>query len=82
MQDTDTYSTRSVGVSEVAAAYGVSVATVRNWDNKLSYFRTPGNQRRYRLSDNPELASLLATPSASAFTAGVEGVSLSAETAP
>lgn len=64
----------------MAAAYGVSVATVRNWDNKLSYFRTPGNQRRYRLSDNPELASLLATPSTSAaFDAGVEGVSLSAE---
>jgi len=58
MQDTDTY---SPGVGEVAEAYNVSATTVRAWDRdgKLKSFRTLGNQRRFRLADNPELAALM-----------------------
>ena len=38
---------------EVAELLGVHVGTLRKWDNegKLKAVRTPGGQRRYRLSD-------------------------------
>lgn len=49
----------SLSIGEVAALFGVKPDAVRNWDDKLVSFRTPGNQRRYRVSDNPEIAALL-----------------------
>jgi len=38
---------------EVAALFGVDVKTVSRWanDGKLSYFRTPGNHRRFHRSE-------------------------------
>lgn len=61
MSDTDTHPTASVGIGKVAAAYGVTVPTVRAWanDGTLKSFRTEGGQRRFRLSENPNLAALL-----------------------
>lgn len=53
-------SDRTYSVGEVAEAFGVTPATVRNWDgSSLRSFRTPGNQRRFKLSENPKLAALL-----------------------
>lgn len=59
MPDTDT--NRAVAIGEVAEAYGVTVPTIRNWDRDglLKSFRTERGQRRFRLSENPELAALL-----------------------
>ncbi len=39
--------------SQVAHLFNVSVAAVREWADagKLPYFRTPGNQRRFRRED-------------------------------
>jgi excisionase family DNA binding protein len=40
-------------IGEVAKAFGVTVGTVSNWDRdgRISSFRTPGGQRRFRRSD-------------------------------
>lgn len=40
-------------IGEVAKAFGVTVATVRNWDaaGKLAALRTPAGTRRFRRSD-------------------------------
>jgi excisionase family DNA binding protein len=46
-----------VSIGEVARRFGVSVATVRNWERsgKLAAVRTPGGQRRFRPSDIAEI---------------------------
>jgi excisionase family DNA binding protein len=46
-----------LAIGEVAAAFGVTVATVRNWERagKIRAFRTLGNQRRFAASDVDEL---------------------------
>lgn len=54
MSDTDTYQTTvMIPIGEVARLTGVTVATVRNWERagKLDAIRTPGGQRRFKLSD-------------------------------
>lgn len=40
-------------IGEVAKAFGVTVATVRNWDRdgRIESVRTPGGQRRFRRSE-------------------------------
>jgi excisionase family DNA binding protein len=40
-------------LSQVAALFGVSPQTVRDWANagKLAHFRTPSGQRRFRRAD-------------------------------
>lgn len=50
-----------LSIGEVAKAFGVTVATVRNWDrdDRISSTRTPGGQRRFRRS---EVEALLSTP--------------------
>ena len=50
MQSTDSY---SLSVGDVAGAFGVTAATVRNWEKagKLHAIRTPGNQRRFAATD-------------------------------
>ncbi|MDY0827557.1 helix-turn-helix domain-containing protein [Microbacterium sp. BG28] len=55
MESTDTY----LAIGEVAAAFGVTVPTVRNWESagKLRAIRTPGNQRRFAAS---QIEALLA----------------------
>jgi excisionase family DNA binding protein len=52
MTDRDTYPAL-LTISEVAKAFGVTVATVRGWDKaeKLTAVRTPGNQRRFNRAD-------------------------------
>lgn len=42
-----------LSIGEVAKAFGVTVATVRNWDRggRIESIRTPGGQRRFRRSD-------------------------------
>lgn len=49
VSNTDKY----LAVGEVAEAFGVTPATVRNWERagKLRAIRTPGNQRRFAESD-------------------------------
>jgi len=48
-----------LAIGEVARRFGVSVDTVREWDgHTLKSFRTAGNQRRFRVSENPSLAAL------------------------
>ena len=44
---------RWLTVGQAAAVAQVHVATIRRWadDGLLEEYRTPGNQRRYRLSD-------------------------------
>lgn len=46
-------STRPLSAGQVANIFGVSVTTVRDWaeTGKLSYFKTPGGQRRFRPED-------------------------------
>lgn len=38
-----------LSIGEVAKAFGVTVATVRNWDRdgRIESIRTPGGQRRF-----------------------------------
>jgi len=52
MPDTDTHR-KLLPIGTVAAAFGVSVPTVRAWGDagKLSVIRTPGNQRRFLESE-------------------------------
>lgn len=52
MPDTDTHP-KLLPIGTVAAAFGVSVPTVRAWGDagKLSVVRTPGNQRRFLESE-------------------------------
>lgn len=40
-------------IGEVARAFGVTVASVRNWDRagRIQSTRTPGGQRRFRRSE-------------------------------
>ena len=42
-----------LSIGEVAKAFGVHVATVRNWDRdgRIVSIRTPGGQRRFRRSE-------------------------------
>lgn len=54
MTDSNSYSAQAaLPIGEVARLLGVSIATVRNWerDGKISSFRTPGRQRRFRVED-------------------------------
>jgi len=54
MTSSDTYlHPVALPIGEVARLAGVTIPTVRNWDKrgKLRSFRTPGGQRRFRLSD-------------------------------
>jgi excisionase family DNA binding protein len=53
MTGTDTDSGSDlVGIADVAAAFGVTVQTVRVWerDGKLVAIRTPGGHRRFKRS--------------------------------
>lgn len=52
---------RYVSPGDVAQLFGVSVATVRNWDRdgKLIAIRTPGGHRRFLRAD---LDALMVTP--------------------
>ena len=70
MQDTDTYSPDEMTVSEVAAAFRVTIPTVRTWDRdgKLESFRTPGNHRRFRRSQNPSIPTPVETSPEAAST--------------
>lgn len=42
-----------LAIGEVASAFGVTPATVRNWERagKLRAIRTPGNHRRFAAAD-------------------------------
>lgn len=60
MTDSNTYErAQLLSIGEVASAFGVTVATVRNWDRagKLRAIRTPGNQRRFLAGDVEALMS-------------------------
>lgn len=58
---------RPLTPKQVADRFGVSVATVANWEKtgKLAAFRTPGGQRRFRLEDIEALIAGEATEAAS-----------------
>lgn len=52
--DRDTYGdSEYLAIGETAARLGVSVATIRRWDERgaLPSVRTPGGQRRFRRAD-------------------------------
>ena len=54
MADTDRYETEHrVPIGDAARIAGVSISTIRRWEDegKITAARTPGNQRRYRVSD-------------------------------
>lgn len=54
MPDTNGYSGTHLTIGDVARTFGVTPATVREWDRsgKLpAAFRTPGNQRRWNRAD-------------------------------
>lgn len=58
MEDTHSDSnSQMVAVGDAARLLGVSVKTIRRWEasGKISGRRTPGGQRRFRLSDINEL---------------------------
>lgn len=48
-----------MAIGEVAEAFGVTRATVRNWERagKIRAIRTPGNQRRFAEADVEALLS-------------------------
>ncbi len=58
MTDTNTH-VAYLSIGQVAAIFGVTVGTVRNWERagKLRAIRTPGNQRRFA---EAEIESVLA----------------------
>jgi len=70
----------NITTREVADIARVDTSTVRRWadSGELPSVKTPGGH--YRFDRSAILARF--SPSASASNAGVEGVSLSAETAP
>ena len=47
------HGTQMMSVSEAAEYLGVSAASVRHWSDagRLTVYRTPGNQRRFRRTD-------------------------------
>ena len=52
-----------IPIGEVAAAFGVTVATVRNWERsgRIAAVRTPGGQRRFRRVDVEALKNAAAS---------------------
>ncbi|GAC1382241.1 MAG: hypothetical protein NVSMB48_12090 [Marmoricola sp.] len=54
MPDRDTYpEVQYLSIGETARAFGVTVETIRRWDAQgaITSIRTPGNQRRYALTE-------------------------------
>lgn len=54
MSDSNTYPTEVIlPIGEVARIAGVTIGTIRNWERagKIASFRTPGNQRRFLMSE-------------------------------
>jgi excisionase family DNA binding protein len=65
-----------LNVGQAAEYLGVSPASLRNWSDqgRLPVYRTPGGQRRYRLSDLEEfLNSWLEEPHGRALTSSARG---------
>jgi excisionase family DNA binding protein len=65
-----------LNVGQAAEYLGVSPASLRNWSDqgRLPVYRTPGGQRRYRMSDLEEfLNSWLEEPERRALTSSVRG---------
>lgn len=56
-RDTQTNEDDLLTIGETARRFGVTVATVRNWDKagRITSTRTPGGQRRFKRSDIEEL---------------------------
>lgn len=52
-RDTQTDEADLLTIGETAKRFGVTVATVRNWDKagRITSTRTPGGQRRFRRAD-------------------------------
>lgn len=57
MEDNRDSNSQMVAVGDAARLLGVSVKTIRRWEasGKISGRRTPGGQRRFRLSGINEL---------------------------
>jgi excisionase family DNA binding protein len=65
-----------LNVGQAAEYLGVSPASLRNWSDqgRLPVYRTPGGQRRYRLTDLEEfLNSWLEEPERQALTSSARG---------